>query len=282
MRTIQIGDELYQQTFITAKDVGLKVPDDGRLYVQTLHDCQIFGRIVVATAPYAVPAICGDVRCVWYDPKFGENRAYTEYALSRAWQFYLRDLWRWSIDDLIPYGVWEGTYKNWSNPDITFDKYTVGSLLEFYDNMIQDARAFTDSRNVQGGYRDQVTGRNMSMPDYEWRTKSTTGNLLRVVRDLGIYYEVEALDLSKPPPPLASIIDKPWLLHWATETGKRSDGSFYVSRFPQHKVIARVHGWTESGVPIPNTSLGGTYQILKRRVKTMQPGQSYSPYIPVK
>lgn len=270
----------YIQTIGEAKDVGLTVPDDGHLYVQTMHDFQIFGRIVVANEKYAVPAICGDVTRTWYDPVRKENRAYDYVTLTKEWQFFLLNLWKWSLDDILEWGKWEGTYKNWSNPDMVFDKYTLGSLLWYYDNMIQDARSHTDADNVQGGFCDFVTGRNIGAKPYSWLTKSTTGNLLRVKRDLGGEYEVEAIDLSKPPPSIQEIADKPWLLHWATETGKRIDGSYYVSRFPQARVICRLNGWTQTGTPIPNTSLGGSYRILKRRVRVMKPGQRYSPYIP--
>lgn len=271
----------YVQAMGKAKDVGLTVPDDGSLYVQTLHDYQIFGRIVVATAKYAVPAICGDVVRTWYDPTRKETRAYDFVPMTRDWQYWMLNLWRWSMDDILPMGVWEGTYKNASNPDMIFDKYTLGSLLWYYDQMIQDARSHTDGDNVQGGFCDFVTGRNMGARPWGWLTKSTTGNLLKVKRDLGTYYEVEALDFSQPLPPIEEIADKPWLLHWATETGKRIDGSFYVTRFPQARSICRMNGWKQTGTPIPNSSLGGSYKILKRRVRVMKGGQSYSPYIPI-
>lgn len=286
MRTIEVttvsSRAEYKQTILTPKDTNLRVPDDGHTYVQTLHDFQIFGKIVVATAKYAVPAICGDVTRVWFDPAYGENRAYNYVMLSEKWQWFLFDMWKWSLDDILPLGKWEGTYKNASNPDMVFDKYTDNSMLWYYDNMIQDARSHTDSFNVQGGFCDFVTKRNMGARPYEWLTKSTTGNILRVVKDLGSVYEVEALDLSKTPPNILDIADKPWLLHWATETGKRVDNSFYVSRYPQARSICKNMGWVETGTPIPNTSLGGSYKILKRRVKLMKPGQSYSPYIPLK
>lgn len=271
---------LYRQTMGKAKEVGLTVPDDGHIYLQTLHDYQIFGRIVVASAKYAVPAICGDVLRVWYDPIRKENRAYDYVPMNRDWQYFMLNLWRWSMDDILPLGEWEGQYANKNNPDMIFDKYTEGSLLWYYDNMIQDARSHTDSDNVQGGFCDYVTGRNLGARPWAWLTKSTTGNLLRVKRDLGNYYEVEALDLSQPPPKIEDIVDKPWLLHWATETGKRIDGSHYVTRFPQARIICRLNGWNQTGTPIPNTSLGGSYKILKRRVKVMNSGQKYSPYIP--
>jgi hypothetical protein len=281
MRTLQIGGAEYRQAILTAKDVNLHVPDDGYTYVQTMHDFQIFGRIVVATEKYAVPAICGDVSRVWFDPSKGEVRAYDFVPLPEAWQYFMLNLWRWSMDDILPLGKWEGTYKNASNPDMIFDKYTDNSMLWYYDNMIQDARSHTDSDNVQGGFCDFVTGRNMGARPYAWLTKSTTGNILRVLRDLGTQYEVEAIDLSKDPPPVSELVQKPWLLHWATETGKRTDGSFYVSRYPQARVICKANGWMETGTPIPNTSLGGSYKILKRRVRLMKPNQSYSPYVPL-
>lgn len=280
MRTIEINGAEYQQTLLTAKDVDLRVPDDGHTYVQTLHDYQIFGRIVVSNAKYSVPAICGDVNRIWFDPSKGENRSYDFVPLSEAWQYFMLEMWRWSLDDLLPFGEWEGTYKNASNPDMVFDKYTFGSLLWYYDQMIQDARSHTDSDNVQGGFCDFVTGRNIGARPYAWLTKSTTGNLLRVIRDLGTYYEVEAIDLSKAPPPLSEVVNKPWLLHWATETGKQVDGTHYVSRYPQARVICKTNGWKQTGTPILNTSLGGSYKIMKRRVKTVKAGVYYSPYVP--
>ncbi len=273
------------------KDIGLKVPDDGYRYVRILHDYETIGypRQQKWGVKYAIPAIMNNVRRVApnlsYIPDVYRGKAYDYVTLTKEWQFFLLELFRWSVDNSLVYGEHIGTYKNWSNPDITFDKYTSGSLLEYYTNMIQDARSHTDSEPPEVGFCDFVTERNMGKKPYSWLTKTNTGNLLRVKRDLGTYWEVYALDLAKTPPPISEIENSPHLIHWATEQGmtKFTNGTYSVSSYPQVEYAFKMNGKDiKAGTPIPNTSLGGSYLIEKKHTKILTAGQSWSPYNPVR
>lgn len=273
------------------KDIKMKVPDDGRKYVRILHDYETKGypRQKDWGIKYAIPAIMNNVRRVApdlpYIPEVYRGRGYDYVTLTKEWQFFLLELFRWSVDNSLIYGEHIGTYKNASNPDIVFDKYTSGSLLEYYTNMIQDARSHTDSEPPEVGFCDFVTERNMGKKPYSWLTKTTTGNLLRVKSDKGIYWEVEALDLAKTPPKISEIENSPHLLHWATEQGmtKFPNGTYSVSSYPQVEYAFKMNGKNiKAGTPIPNTSIGGSYLIEKKHTKVLAAGQSWSPYNPVR
>lgn len=273
------------------KDANLTVPDDGYKYVRILHDYETKGypRQKDWGIKYAIPAIMNNVRRIApnlsYIPEVYRGKAYDYVTLTKDWQFFLLELFRWSVDNTLVYGEHIGTYKNQSNPDIVFDKYTSGSLLEYYTNMIQDARSHTDSEPPEAGFCDFVTERNMGRKPYSWLTKTTTGNLLRVKKDLGTYWEVYALDLAKSPPSISEIENSPHLLHWATEQGmvKFPNETYNVSAYPQAEYAIKMIGKNiKMGTPIPNTSLGGSYLIEKKHTKTLNAGDKWSPYNPNK
>lgn len=273
-------------------DVGLKVPDDGYKYVRILHEYETRGRPrqIDMGIKYAIPAIMTMVRRIApnlsYIPPAYRGRAYDYVTLTKEWQFFLLELFRWSVGNTLVYGEHIGTYTNKSNPNVIFDRYTSGSLLEYYTNMIQDARSHTDSESPEVGFCDFVTERNMGKKSYSWLTKTTTGNLLRVKADMGKYWEVYALDLARTPPKISDIEKSFHLIHWATEQGivKYPNGTYSVSSYPQAEYSMRMtgRGHLKIGTPIPNTSLGGTYLIEKAYTKVLSAGQSWSPYNPPK
>lgn len=275
---------------LKARDIDLTVPDDGYKYVQVKHDYEFFGypRQQDWRIKYAIPAILNEVRLAAPNieriPLPYRGRTYDYVTLSREWQFFLFDLFKWSVTPSTPMGKHEGTYKNASNPTMTFDRYTPGSLLWYYSEMIQDARSHTDAEPVEEGFQDFVTGRHAGKKPYSWMCKTTTGNILRVLKDMGKYWLVEAMDLSKAPPPIADIANKPHLLHWATQQDmvKRPDGTYVVSRYPQANAVHRLVGLPDTGTPIPNVSLGGDYLVLKTRTKVVAAGSKWSPYNPAK
>lgn len=273
------------------KDINLKVPDDGYKYVRILHDYETKGypRQKDWGIKYAIPAIMNNVRRIApdmsYIPEVYRGKAYDYVTLTKEWQFFLLELFRWSAGNSLVYGEKIGTYKNASNPDVIFDKYTSGSLLEYYTNMIQDARSHTDSEPPEAGFCDFVTERNMGKKPYSWLTKTTTGNLLRVKKDLGTYWEVYALDLAKAPPKISEIENSPHLIHWATEQGmtKFANGTYNISAYPQVEYAFKMNGLNiKAGTPIPNTSLGGSYLIEKKHTRVMSAGEKWSPYNPNK
>ncbi len=263
----------------TARDINLTVPETGQ-FVQIKHDYETLGypRQKDWGIEYPIPAMVNPVRLMYL------GRTYDYVRLDRAWQFFMFDLWAWSVWNCAPRGKWEGTYKNANNPTMTFDKYTAGSLLWYYAEMIQDARSHTDAESVEGGFADYVTGRNVHAKPYSWLCKTTTGNILKVIGNTSTHWQVEALDLAKPPPTVREITDKPWLLHWATEQSmsKRPDGSYIVDGYPQAEAVSKLMGYPRTGTPIPNVSLGGSYLIEKDATKPIENGAKYSPYNPTK
>ena len=264
---------------VTARDVGLTVPDAGQ-FVQIKHDYEVIGypRQRDWGIKYPIPAMMNDVRLMYL------SRSYDYVRLERAWQFWFRNLWSWSVWHAAPMGQWEGQYKNASNPTMTFDRYTAGSLLWYYAEMIQDARSHTDADSVEGGFADYVTERNVNAKPYSWLCKTTTGNILKVIGNEGMFWRVEALDLATPPPALDTILNKPWLLHWATEQSMslRPNGTYVVDGYPQAEAVAKLLGMPRTGTPIPNVSLGGSYLIEKSVCKPLVNGASYTPYNPAK
>jgi hypothetical protein len=267
-------------------DVNLTVPNDGFKYVLGLHDYEYNNGDDILNRPrqmeygikYPIPAMLNEVRLI--SP---QGKTYDYITLVRDWQYFLFDLWKWSVGD-APMGKWEGTYKNPSNPTMTFDRYTANSLLWYYAEMIQDARSHTDAEPVEEGFQDYVTNRNLGKKPYSWLCKSTTGNLFRVLDSSNQHWVVEGIDLLKPVPRIEDIIYKPWLLHWATQqtTEKRPDGTYVVSRYPQAKIVNRGIGLPDTGTPIPNVCLSGKYLLLKARTKDAIPGTRFSPYNPMK
>jgi len=144
--------------------------------------------------------------------------------------------------------------------------------------MVEAHRAFTEAASPEAGARDVVTGRNMSNPkNYEWLFNPTCGAMIKVLRTVGQYYEIEALDVLKPPPPIEEVIAKPWLYFWCTQWSKY-EGS---SRFPQIKNANAVQGLPKAGTPSPLMSKGGTIKVLKSSCTELINGASWSPYAPI-
>lgn len=271
-------------TALMARDVGLSVPETGS-FVQIKHDYETLGypRQKDWGIKYPIPAIMNSVRLSYL------GRGYDYVRLERSWQYWIFYLWSWSVWDAAPMGEWEGQYTNPSNPSMIFDRYTAGSMLWYYAEMIQDARSHTDADSVEGGFADYVTGRNVNAKPYSWLCKTTTGNLLKVIgRETGgdgrKWLRVEALDLAKAPPNLSEVVNKPWLLHWATEQSMSllPNGSYVVDGYPQAEAVAKLMGQPRTGTPIPNLSLGGSYLIEEAVTKPMVGGKSFSPYNPAK
>lgn len=271
----------YSQ-YIKPKDVGLRVPDDGFRYVQIKQDYEYFGEPrhrAENIKSFDLPAIVNEIR-----RRDDQGRDYDYVTLTDEWQWFMYSLWAWSVDNILPKGAWEDKYTNASNPSMVFDKYTQGSMLWYYAEMIQDARSHTDSESPEGGFRDVVTGRNPAARNYSWLTKTTTGNLLRVVGEDSTWWIVDTLNLTKPPPSIYDVQDKPWLIHWATtmSLNQYADKTWGVHRYPQAYVCCRYRGYADTGTPIPMVGKGGQYRILKARCKSVAAGAIYSPYNPPK
>ena len=219
--------------------------------------------------------------------------------MSREWQFWLLDLLDWASDGKLPRGEFEYYYTRkdemqngvmtiTSQPLVSSRiKYTDGSLLSVYEDMIANHRAFTDGNAPESGYADYVTGRNLNAQPYRWKSLQSTGNIVNV---LGVwsqnpnFYVIESLDLTKPPPSVNWVLaNKPYLIGWATEQTvvQLADGRWQVSHWPQIKTAQRVWGLPESGIPFPIIG-NGKDLMSKTDLKKVANGAAYSPYVPEK
>lgn len=202
--------------------------------------------------------------------------AYDYVELSDNWQWFLWDFWDWASQYRLPRGKIEGFYQRPGN-ERTFARTTPGSLTYVYVDMVEAHRAFTEAGSPEGGFRDVVTGRNLSFPrNYQWLFNPTGGAMVKVTRILGNYYEIEALDVLKPPPPISYVVARPWLYFWCTQFSKLGG----TTRFPQIKVANAVHGLPSAGIPSPLMSKGGTFKVKVTSCVPLSPGHPWSPYNP--
>lgn len=275
------AEEPTPQPF-TRPDINLFVPNVGR-FVQIKHDWEIINpKTGTYYEPrskgykYAFPAI---VNKQWGLKTFYGGREYSYVTLPVRWQFFLWDLWNWSTGYSLPKGEITGYYNTTSNTG-TFAYTTPKSLTYYYVNVVEKSRAFTDSWSPEVGGYDAVTNRNLGAKPYEWLMRTTTGNLCEVEKVVGRDVYLKALDITKDPPSVEWIIQRPQYLHWATEVSGTPlpDKRYTVSNFPQAETCLG----KPRGVPIPFMSLGGTIILDKYAVKDLVNGQKYSPYVPEK
>ena len=273
----------YQKKY-TAKDTNLSIPAEGR-FGRVLHDFELAEfdfkprQLVAGYKKIPVPS----TRMLWGRHN---DRIYDFAPFSREWQFWLLDLLDYTTDRRLPRGEVEYYYTVEYGKEIrgakmpySFVKYTDGSLLWAYSNLIADHRSFTDTQAPENNRADYVTERNVGQKPYSWKCLATTGNIVKILGTWNEYYIIEALDLLKPPPPVEEVPS--WLIHWATEQGLTQVGERWtVARYPQVKVVCRLNGMEESGTPFPLASMGGTNLIKKSHVRIMS--GRYSPYVPEK
>ena len=105
------------------------------------------------------------------------------------------------------------------------------------------------------------------------------GNLVKQTRHLGSHIEVEALDLLKPAPNIDSIWHKPWLVQWATQEtvvwkGYGENRIWKVLPFPQIRKDGQ-----KTGTPFPFIGVGNRNRIRKERLKSVENGAEFSPYV---
>jgi hypothetical protein len=237
--TAQFGDRQaeYATKFIP-RDVNLTVPTG--MYARVLHDWELAEfdykprQMVAGYKKIPVPS----TRMMWgRNP--ADGRIYDFIPFPKEWQFWLWDLLKYTLDNRAPVGKIEYFY-NEGEPDIpvaphpyAFAKCTEGSLTWAYVNLIQDHRSFTDTQAPENGRADYVTGRNLSAKPHSWKCLTTTGNIVKIIGSDGIYYKIEALDVTKPPPPVESVMGT-HLIHWATEQSLVQIGArWVVARYPQ-------------------------------------------------
>lgn len=204
-----------------------------------------------------------------------QGKRYTYVEMPDDWQWFMWEFWDWASQYRLPRGEITGYYKKPGNFR-TFAHTTPGSLTYVYVDMVEAHRAFTEAGSPEAGSRDVVTKRNMNNPRaYEWLCYPTGGAMVKVLRTVGIYYEIEALDLLKPPPSIEYVITRPWLYFWCTQWGKYTGST----RFPQIKNANEVHGLPPAGIPSPLLSKGGVFRVLKKSCHPLTNSSAWSPYL---
>ena len=273
--SLKYGNKKYSFKEVTTyfpRDINLKVPNDGGQYVRLKHWDELNRGDNVPPFPEMFNPNCG---LLLRDP---DGRQYEYVEMPNDWQWLLWNFWDWASQYKLPKGKIEGFYKRPGN-ERTFARTTPGSLTNVYVDMVEAHRAFTESASPEGGFRDVVTNRNMNNPkNYQWLFDPTGGAMVKVKRVLGAYYEIEALDVLKPPPSIEYIVARPWLYFWCTQFGKLVGST----RFPQIKNANEVNGLPPAGIPSLLMSKGGTIRVLKNSCVLLVNGQSWSPYKPAK
>lgn len=261
------------------KDVNLIVPNiPGKRFVQIKNDMEVLGESRAYGYKYNFPAV---VNRAWGLLTQYKDTVYDYVEITDPWANFFWNLWDWGSGYQLPTGKIENFYTKTTNTG-TYANVTLGSLMWVYVNMIEKSRSHTDSYAPEGGARDIITGRNLeNSRRWEWLFRPTTGQMGMVKADRGTYWELEALDILKPPPPISLIENSPWLYGWATEVTPRG----LVTNYPQIEVAFREHAnlnGLKAGTPIPLLSKGGSILIKKTSCTELVPGSRWSPYVPNK
>lgn len=250
-------------------DEGLVVPLSGK-FVQIKHWNQLGSGD--NEDPY--PEIIDKKSLLTLDP---QGKEYDYVVMPDIWQWQLWNFLDWASHYRLPKGKIEEFYKRPGNLR-TFAKSTPGSLTYVYIDLVEAHRAFTEAGSPEAGNRDVVTGRNLNNPKgYEWLFRPTGGAMLKVLRVIGTDYEVEAIDILKPPPSIEYITARPWLYFWCTQWGKYSGST----RFPQITNANKVHGYSPAGTPSLLLSKGGKFRIKKSSCVELVNGENWTPYAPL-
>ncbi len=282
---------------LKARDIGLTVPNDGYRYVQTLHDFEYNDgdqyqnkpRQLAWHAPYDIPAQNNEVILqAPNDPRIpleDRGRKYDYVRTWPSWQWWMFELYRASVLGPIPTGEFVRSFPD-PNPKrpYIYSRYTEGSAMWLYANMMEVARQWTDAEPIEEDFYDDVTGRNFGKRAYKYLCKTNLGNIHRILSEDKVWWTVEAIDLLKPLPNVYEALAKPWLIHWATNQGvdQLPNKTYRVSRFPQVNRVSELNGYPDSGTPCPVLSWGGTIKVLKARTRVLKSGQAYSAYNPAK
>lgn len=250
-------------------DENLKVPLSGN-FVQLKHWDELNKGDNKNSFPEMFTPECG---LLAKDP---DGRVYDYVEMPESWQWFLWDFWNWASQYKLPKGKIEEFYTR-PNNFRTFARATPGSQTYVYVDMVEAHRAFTEAGSPEAGSKDVVTGRNLSAKkSYEWLFNPTGGAMVKVLRTLGTYYEIEALDVLKPPPSIQWVVERPWLYFWCVQWGKYSG----ATRFPQIKNANAVHGLPPAGTPSPLLSKGGSLKVLRSSCTPLKNGDTWTPYRP--
>jgi hypothetical protein len=177
--------------------------------------------------------------------------------LNAEWQYLWFDLMRRASSDNIP----------------------DNDLRRLWRTITSDGRALTDNHTwnwIGGGepklFADYVQGLNLKSSYGAMQQKSLTmgGNIVKVLASQGENYVIETLNVNElHPPALDQIWEKPWLVHWGTQTA----------------LDYRAYDWpwlnwngVNYGVPFLLIGKGGMNLIPKDVCMDIANGRKFTPY----
>lgn len=213
---------------------------------------------------------------IGYNPRLNPDGAYPDtcympglrptdfHPLSPAWQFFWLALMKAACYNQIP----------------------DDEMLKRWAIITSDGRALNDRHTwnwVKDGepklYADYVQSLNLNSQYGPMQIKSLTmgGNLVRIKGAAGENWLIETLDITQAPPAVGSIWDKPYLIHWGTQS------TIHIYNGTQFRITD--WSWLNwngvgYGVPFPLVGLRGENLIPKAWTRPIANGAQYSPYIP--
>jgi len=203
----------------------------------------------------------------WIAIKIGEF-----FYLTRPWQEFWRDL----IDCATQFTL--------SKETVPIDQLTPSHLLYWWRYATQHSLALTDNHSREQGFADYLLGVNLDNPKpIAIKSLTMSGNLFKEIGYTSNHIIVETLNagtinskgvfISAPPPKVADVWDKHWLIHWGVEstTALLPDGTYVQSAFPPKP-------W---GLPFPFMGIDGKNLIKFNRLKRIPNNTLYSPYWPM-
>jgi len=154
---------------------------------------------------------------------------------------------------------------------------TSGQLKTAWSDVTAERKALTDMHGLRHKRTDYILGLFLSSTKkIAQRTATFGGSLLRLRSAYGSEYQVDALNVLQPPPPLEELVEQPYYMNWLTEivNVKLPDKTYKASRWPQLK------HWGRWGVPYFIISRDGKKSILKKRATIVEPGSTFAVYNP--
>jgi hypothetical protein len=158
---------------------------------------------------------------------------------------------------------------------------TEAALKKAWANLTADDRAFTNQRGSTT-LRDYINNTNADKPPMRKEGVTTCGNVVKaageaVVKGGKLCLPVACIDYNLPPPVVADVVDKRYLIHFATICRPElvgpvregaPNGEFQVNPFPQLGGL---------DVPVPMIAKGGVNWIDVIRLRRIGEGEQYPP-----
>lgn len=296
MRTLVADGRLYAPPF-KRKDVGLRVPADGKTYVQALPDWAVWdgqNRQQNQAAPGKPPSREGHPAFVnysgWQYRATNLAGKYSPYnPVPPKWQKAIYDCIDWSTDYILPKGKVEYFFEEkggYTSPNLSkfpnsglFSYCTANSVASIYERMIRKSTAFTDSWSYNVGASDSVLGINEGATPYTWLTSPFIFQLFEV-EDRGADWLIKTLDMRDEPPTPEWMYTHPQYLSWTSEIHVREVGDGYaVSNFSYAEKPMALYGRGIQGLAVPFMTPAGWALIKKNRcTPILKPGTPWSPY----